>query len=365
MKKKLLALLLGVAMVSTLFVGCGAKEEAAEAPAEAPAEVVTETEAPAEEAEFEFDEATITVSYHSAETSQYGKGLALFKELVEEKTGGKVTVDVYYNGTLYGQQTEYEALQKGEVDLILGSLNSAMEYIPELRTTFCPFLWKSPDHYNAFWEGEVGKGFIQQIADELGTYYLGFGNSGSRHIELAIDKQITCCDDMKDIKLRTATAENMIAMVDALGANPVPVAFADTYLALETGLAQGLEGDIPGLYANGFDEVLKSITITAHAYSLDGFVASAVNWDKWQPELQAVVKESIVEVTDFVNNLTAEEEAAAAERLEADGIKVYTLSDEVLDAYREEVMAAFLASDYAADYDMELFEAIKEMGKDF
>ena len=362
MKKKLLALLLGVTMVCSLFVGCGSKEApAAEAPA---AEETAEAEAPAEEA-FEFDEATITVSYHSAETSQYGRGLALFEQLVEEKTDGKVNVDVYYNGTLYGQQTEYEALQKGEVDLILGSLNSAMEYLPELRTTFCPFLWKSPDHYNAFWDGEVGKGFIQKIADELGTYYLGFGNSGARHIELAIDKQITCREDMKDIKLRTATAENMIAMVDALGSNPVPVAFADTYLALETGLAQGLEGDMPGLYANGFDEVLESVTVTAHAYSLDGFVASAVNWDKWQPELQAVVKESIMEVTDFVNGLTAEEESAAIEQLKADGIKVYTLDDATLDAYREEVMEAFLASDYAADYDMELFEAIKEMGKDF
>ena len=139
MKKKLLALLLGVTMVCSLFVGCGSKEApAAEAPA---AEETVEAEAPAEEA-FEFDEATITVSYHSAETSQYGRGLALFEQLVEEKTDGKVNVDVYYNGTLYGQQTEYEALQKGEVDLILGSLNSAMEYLPELRTTFCPFLWK-------------------------------------------------------------------------------------------------------------------------------------------------------------------------------------------------------------------------------
>lgn len=365
MKKKLLALLLGVAMVSTLFVGCGAKEEAAEAPVEAPAEAVTETEAPAEEAEFEFEEATITVSYNSTETTPHGMGITKFKELVEEKTGGKVKVDAYFNSTLYGTQTEYEALQKGEVDLIMGSLNSAMEYIPKLKTTFCPFLWKSPEHYNAFWNGETGKALIQEIADELGTYYLGFGNAGARHIELTVDKMITCREDMKDIKLRTATAENMIAMVDALGANPVPIAFSDTYLGLETGLAQGLEGDAQGLYANGFDELLKSITLTAHAYSLDGFIASAENWNKWSPELQAVVKESVEEATAYINQITADAEAEAAGKLAADGIVVYELPAEDLAAYREEVMEAFLASDYAAEYDMELFEAIKEMGKDF
>lgn len=375
MKKKWLALLLGTAMAGTLLVGCGngaeeapaAQEENAEVqtPEEPAVEEETETEVVKEEETPAFEETTITISYNAAETTPHGQGVAKFKELVEEKTGGAVTVDAYYNGTLYGTQTEFEALQKGEVDLIMGSLNSAMEYIPKLKTTFCPFLWKNPEHYNAFWDSEDGQALLEEVADELDVYYLGFSSAGARNIELTEDKQITCREDMKSIKLRSAAAENMIAMVDALGANPVPIAFSDTYLGLETGLAQGLEGDVTGLYANGFNEVLKSITITEHAYSMDGFVASAANWEKWSPEVQAVVREAVKESSDYINQVTADSEASAAERLASDGIKIYELPADTLEAYREEVLESFINSDYAKDYDMDLFNKIREMGNEF
>lgn len=359
--KKLIAALLTGAMVVSMLAGCGAKEE------KAPEASTTETEAVAE-AEPEapaFEETTITVSYNAAETTPHGQGVTKFKEIVEEKTGGAVTVDTYFNGTLYNTQTEFEALQKGQVDLIMGSLNSAMEYIPELKTTFCPFLWKSPDHYNAFWDSEDGQALLQKVADELSVRYLGFSTAGSRNIELTEDKEITCRADMKEIKLRSAAAENMLAMVEALGANPVPIAFSDTYLGLQTGLAQGLEGDTQGLYAQGFNEVLKSITITKHAYSMDGFIASNANWEKWSPELQEVVKEAIKEATDYTNQVTADAEAQAAEKLQNDGIKIYELPDETLEAYREETMEYFINSDYAKDYDMDLFNKIKAMGDKF
>lgn len=363
--KKLVAMLLAGTMVVSMFAGCGTKDDAK---SDVPD---TKVDAPADDAVDDavdvpaFEEATITVSYNAAETTPHGKGVTKFKELVKEKTGGAVTVETYFSGTLYNTQTEFEALQKGQVDLIMGSLNSAMEYIPELKTTFGPFLWKNPEHYNAFWNGEDGQALLQRVSDELDVLYLGFASAGSRNIELTVDKEITCREDMKEIKLRSAAAENMLAMVEALGANPVPIAFSDTYLGLQTGLAQGLEGDTQGLYAQGFNEVLKSITLTEHAYSMDGFVASSVNWSKWSPELQTVVKESVDEATAYINQITAEAEAEAAEKLEADGIKVYTLPDDVLASYREETMEYFIQSDYAKDYDMDLYEKIVALGEEF
>ena len=345
MKKNLVKKMMSVVLTAGMLAGMCAVPVAAEAP--------------------EFEEQTIIVSYNAAETTPHGQGVSKFKELVEEKTGGKVTVDCYFNGTLYNTQTEFEALQKGEVDLIMGSLNSAMEYIPELKTTFCPFLWKSIDHYNGFWTSEDGRALLTKIQDELDVHYFTFASAGSRNIELTKDKKITCREDMADIKLRSAAAENMLAMVEALGANPVPIAFGDTYLGLQTGLAEGLEGDTQGLYAQGFNEVLKSITLTGHAFSFDGFIASQKNWDTWSLELQAVIEESIDETNAYINGITADAEAAAADKLAADGITIYELTDEELSAYREEVMEYFINSDYAQDYDMELFEKMKAMGDQF
>ena len=81
--------------------------------------------------------------------------------------GGAVTVETYFNGTLYNQSTEYEALMKGDVDMIVTSLNYAMEYIPELNSTFCPYMWVSIDHVRDFWAKDpVGVGLMQRMEEE-------------------------------------------------------------------------------------------------------------------------------------------------------------------------------------------------------
>ena len=157
----------------------------------------------------------------------------------------------------------------------------------------------------------------------------------------------------------------MIAMTAALGGNPISIPFSDCYLGIQTGVADGLEVDLTGLIANGLSEVTKSVTLTKHYLSLDGFAVSYTNFQKWDPAVQELVTECAEEAGDFACEIAKQTEADAIKTLEDVGIVTYDLTDEERKAYGDEVIDAFIASDFASDYDMDLLNAIREMGKNY
>lgn len=308
----------------------------------------------------------IVFSFFGAEGTPSGLGVTRFKELVEERSGGAITVETYFNGTLYNQSTEYEALMKGDVDMIVTSLNYAMEYITELKTTFCPYMWISIDHVRDFWfKNDTGVALMKRMEDELGVRQLSWHEGGYRNVCLNKDIKVASRDAIKGVKLRSSPAENMIAMTGALGGNPIPIAFSDCYLAIQTGVADGLEVDLTGLIANGLSEVTKSVTLTQHYLSLDGFAVSYNNFKTWAPEVQKLITECSQETADYITDLAKKTDADSVTTLKGQGVVIYDLTDAERAAYREEVLDEFIASDFAADYDMELFNAIREMGKNY
>ena len=149
----------------------------------------------------------------------------------------------------------------------------------------------------------------------------------------------------------------MIAMTAALGGNPISIPFSDCYLGIQTGVADGLEVDLTGLIANGLSEVTQSVTLTQHYLSLDGFAMNYANYQKWDPAVQELITACAEETALYIDELSAQTDADALQQVD--------LTDEERKAYGDEVRAAFIASDFAANYDMDLFNAICEMGKNY
>lgn len=325
-----------------------------------------ETAAKSSEAAPTYKKQKIVLSFFGAETTPSGLGVAKFKELVEERSGGAITVETYYNGTLYNQSTEYEALMKGDVDIIVTSLNYAMEYIPELKTTFCPYMWMSIEHVRDFWsKNPSGIALMKKMEDELGVRQLCWYEGGYRNVCLNKDIKVDSTKALSGVKLRSSPAENMIAMTAALGGNPIPIAFSDCYLGIQTGVADGLEVDLTGLIANGLAEVTKSVTLTQHYLSLDGLAVSYKNFQTWPSEVQQLITECSAETADYVCEISKKTDAEAVDTLKNQGVIIYDLTDEERASYRKEVLDAFINSDFASDYDKDLFNAIQEMGKNY
>ncbi len=365
-----LTLLLGTVACASSEATTTPKEEAPAAQTQAPA--ATESEATEKEPEAEKEEAptyektNIVFSFFGAETQPSGNGVAYFKDIVEERSGGAVTVEVYYNGTLYNQSMEYEALMKGDVDMIVTSFNYAMEYITELKSTFCPYMWVSIDHVRDFWDKDpVGVELMNRIQDELGVRQLSWYEGGYRNICLNQDLKVDSREALASVKLRSSPAENMIAMTGALGGNPIPVAFSDCYLSIETGVVNGLEVDLTGLIANGLAEVTKSVTLSQHYLSLDGFAVNNEHFNSWSPAVQELISSCAKEAADYVCELSIQTDQEAVQELKDMGVVIYDMTDEERAAYGEQVMDAFLSDKFCADYDMDLINAIREMGKNY
>lgn len=355
MLKKVLCAILALCMVFA-FIGCSAQEEAPkQTQAPAATEKAPAADAPVAEAP-KFEKQTITFNFDQAETSIMGQGVAKFKELVEAKTDGQVTVEVHYNGTLFNQGSQFEATIKGSCDLILNAISNAASYVPDLQVAFAPYLWADFDHWNNFWTGTDGQALLDQVADEVGIRYLAWFSNGQRDVELNIDRKIASRKDMADIKLRAVPEASYQFLVESLGASPVPIGLADAYLSIETGVVDGLEIPVSDLFGQGLQDVVKSVTRTGHMMQTIGFIVSEKQWQSWSPELQQVVQEAANEAAAYTTELGAVGEGESIAKLEAAGVKVYTLTAEEAAALRQEVIDWVMTTENAESWNMELYQ---------
>lgn len=365
MLKKIVCTVLALVMVLAT-VACAATAPApAAAPAAEPAPAVeaapVQEAAPAEEAPFEFPEQKLTFNVDSSEISSGGQGAAKFKELVEEKTNGKVTVEVYYNGTLFNQAQQYEACIKGSTDFILNAVSNAASYIPELSTAFAPYLWEDLEHWNKFWTNEDGVKMMERIENEIGVRYISWYWGGARNVELNKDLKITSREDLKGIKLRAVPEISYQFLVEALGANPVPIPLTDAYLSIETGVVDGLEIPHGDLFSQGLDSVVKSVTTTSHMVQCLGFIVSEKNWQTYSPELQQVIMEAAQEAADFTSEINYKTAAENLQKLADQGAVIYELTPEELASYRQEVIDYCLSNETAqANWDMDLYKKMQD-----
>lgn len=174
----------------------------------------------------------------SAESVE-AKGLYYFRKLVEERTDGKVLVDVYTNGTLGDEQQLTEGLQMGTVDAIITSSFKYAAFVPEMELLNLPFLFTGEEHWRAAMFGPVGERFVNCVYQRRGDMLLGFMTSGPRNIFSR--KEIIGWSGLKGLKIRVSTVSSELAVWKALGVKPRAIARYDLTAALQTGLVEAAE----------------------------------------------------------------------------------------------------------------------------
>ena len=367
--KKLVCIVLAMLMVFGL-VACSASGETASTSASAEtsetalvsADVSTTASAEATEA-VEFPEMTIEYSTWAAETDIVGQGVLKFKELVEAATGGKVKVEPYFASSLFTQDQELEACMKGNLDMYSSAFDGLVDYYPEFSTLTVPYMFTSNDHVKRFSLSDACQEIVDKVADELGLHcFMPVYSRGGRYILLNADKKITSRADLEGIKLRVSQSESWINIGNALGANAVALEYSSCYLALQTGTIDALENGPSGIRAMGFYEVGKSLTKTNHIYA-NGFPAMNEElWKSMSPELQQIIQSAAEESSNYTTELGEALEEEDMAFLEEQGLKIYELSDEEFNSYRNEVMDCFFANeDMSADVDMDLYQKIVDM----
>jgi len=234
---------------------------------------------------------------HVAEPNNpYALGGAKFAELVKEKTGGLVEIQVFPSSQLGNQRDLVEGLTFGTIDLTLTTTAVLASFLPKMAIFDLPFLFRDiPQAYKAL--DTIGMEMNKEL-EPTGLKLLAFFENGIRNLTNNV-RPVKVPEDMKGLKIRVMEQPVYIEMMKALGANPTPMAFGELYSALQQGTVDGQENPVAQIWVNRFYEVQKYISLTGHTYSAEPLVISMITWKKLPANFQNAIQESAVEALDW------------------------------------------------------------------
>ena len=216
-----------------------------------------------------------------------------FAERVNKELNGKLCVEVYPNSTLFGDSKELEALLLDDVQMLAPSLSKFGSYTKKYGVFDLPFIFKDMDSAMSFTASKEGKDLLNAMED-VGFVGLGYWMSGMKYF--SANKALISPTDAKGLKFRVQTSDVAKAMIAAMGASPQPMAFAEVYGALQTGVVDGQENTWSNIYTKKFFEVQDSTTQTSHQLLAYLFLTSKQFLDS----LDANTRSTLIKIADEV-----------------------------------------------------------------
>ncbi|WP_271273132.1 TRAP transporter substrate-binding protein [Aliamphritea hakodatensis] len=232
---------------------------------------------------------TINLGYAAPDTSTYGVLAAKFEELAEEYSGGSIDVKVRCCGQLMGEDEAFKALQLGTVDMHIITGNNVSPHFPLMDAFVLPYIFKNKQHAYAVLEGDVGAEFSRRLKAATGVELLTFGFVGDRDFYNSRNP-ITSMKDMQGLKVRVPKNQVMIDTFTEFGASPIPLPWADTPTALQTGTVEGADNGTSFIKAQKFYEIMPHFTVLEHFSYFSPLFASTRIMNKLNGEQQAAVR---------------------------------------------------------------------------
>lgn len=291
-------------------------------------------------------------------TDAHGAAQKVFKEKLEEISGGNMTVECYDSGTLYGQDTETDAVKNGDVDMIYSSASWLTDGSPWVSMFTAGYVFQSYDHMTKVLNGDIGKEVFQKIADEQGILPLGAYYLGTRQISLSEDRAITTPDDLKGVNLRMPNSDAWVFLGKAMGANPTAIAFNDLYLALQTGTVDGQDNPLPTVQSAKFYEVQKSISLTNHLVDSVWPTMNVNTWNSLTDTQKGWVMEAIEAARQSCDDQNLKTESEVQDFLKEQGLSIYEAD---VAAFADHVLETYLNDPISDSWDKDLLAEIQAM----
>lgn len=250
----------------------------------------------------------------------YAIGARAFKAALDKLSGGKIDVQLYPNRQLGDEKQMLEGLKFGTVDGAI--ITNAV--IAQVETAFqindLPFLYANEAQAQKVLDGEVGKILADKLSKK-GVLALGFMEGGYR--QMINNKQpVNTPNDVKGVKYRVMQNPTFIDMFNSLGGAAVPMAWGETFTAVQQGTVDGLEIPLAVIDANKYYEVTKFLSITNHTYSMIGLVVSKRWFDKLPKDLQQAVVQAGKIATAEQRKTVGQNTQAIIDNLKSKGMQV-------------------------------------------
>ncbi|MBC7664628.1 MAG: DctP family TRAP transporter solute-binding subunit, partial [Caulobacter sp.] len=251
----------------------------------------------------------IKFSHVVAPDTPKGNGAQRFKELAEERTKGRVKVDLYPNSQLYKDKEELEALQLGSVQMLAPSLAKFGPLgVKEFEVFDLPFIFKDQAAFKAVTDGPVGADLFRKL-EPKGVKGLAYWDNGF-HI-MSANRPLHAVADFKGLKMRIQSSKVLDAQMRALGAIPQVMSFSELYQGLQSGVVDGTEGVPSNFYTQKIYEVQKHMTLSYHGHLAYAAIANKKFWDGLPPAIRTILEGCVKDAPVYADALAATENAMA------------------------------------------------------
>jgi C4-dicarboxylate-binding protein DctP len=279
----------------------------------------------------------IKFSHVVAPDTPKGKAAELFKQLAEQRTAGRVRVEVYPNSQLYKDGEEIDALQLGAVQMLAPSMSKFGPLgLPEFELFDLPYIFPDRAVLRRVVDGPIGKDLLHRL-ETKGIVGLAFWDNGFK--VMSANRPLHAVSDFRGLKMRIKSSKVLDAQMRALGALPQVLAFSEVYQALQTGVVDGTENTPPNLYTQKMYEVQKYIALSNHGYDGYAVIVNKKFWDALPADIRTELESAMRDATDFENRLSVEENEQSIAKVKASGQStVYALTADEQAAWRRALL---------------------------
>jgi len=247
-------------------------------------------------------------------------------DLVAQKTGNKFKIEIFPASQLGSEKEMTEQVRSGAIQIHVSG-GAIHQYVPELQLTALPGLWKSHDHVLRVVRSDIGRQLMDMVERKnVGIKVLTFLTTGEREF-MGRKKAVKQTEEFAGIKIRVDTAPASAWIWRAVKANPIPIAFAEVYSSLQTGVIDAAEQPPCGALAMKFHEQAKYITLTAHQFTVQAFMVNQKWYDGLSADVRGQLKAAIDEWLPSAYELAKEAEADCLAKMKQLGAEVNTLQD--------------------------------------
>ena len=261
-----------------------------------------------------------------------------FGELVNQKTDGKVTIQLYPNGQLGSDRELVESAMSGNVDFVVQTTAPQVNFIPKLAVFDMANVFPNVKIARTVLDGP----FFEVIAkeyDNAGLKILGFADQGFR--TLTANKKVQTLADLKGLKVRTMENPNHLAYWNALGSNPTPMAWGEVYIGLQQGIIDAQENPYEVIVSAKIYEQQKYVINTNHILHTLSLIVSNSTYNKMPAEYQNAVTEAAAEAKVYARGQADSRLAERAKIITDNGSEIVDIAPEVLAEMQQKAEAAY------------------------
>ncbi|HSP23470.1 MAG TPA: DctP family TRAP transporter solute-binding subunit [Planococcus sp. (in: firmicutes)] len=302
-------------------------------------------------------ETTIKFSHVVAENTPKHQGALAMKEYIEAESDGKITVEIYPNSSLFGDQDEYQNLVSNNVQFIAPDLSKFVGNNPQFNVPSLPFLFDNDDEAIAFWDGEKGTEILGSLEAD-GVLGLKMWPNGGKHVTNN-ERAITSPADFKGLKFRTQGGQVLEAVYSTLGAGSESIPFSELYTALDQGVVDGQENTFSNIESKKFDEVQEHMTIMNHTRVDYAIFTNTEFWEGMNEETKAIVEAGVEEGTKVAREEALTLNEAALELIKERGeIEITELTPEQIEEFKTALEPIY--EEFEEEIGADVYEAARE-----